>query len=337
MTMQPTLLLNQSQIAGLVNTSQINQIVKETFVGLNQGSIINPSKVSLDLGETGNWPDHEGFMNAMPAYLGYQDLAGLKWVGGFLGDRKAAGLPYITGLITLLDPKLGHFLAVMDGAWITNHRTGAQVAVSLASVWDPSQPLVLGLYGAGMQARQMIIAVADLLTIDHVYVWNHREETAQKFKADMASYVAGDIIVCPVADQAGPCQAPVILTMTSAQEPLIKTDWIKPGHIVFPMGSFQEIENQLILKADQIIVDHIDQALNRGSLKSLHEKGEIGPEDVTMTIGDLVANKLSLANWQNEISLCIPIGTGAMDVAIAAYVYQAACQEKIGEVFDFTS
>jgi len=74
----------------LVDVKDINEIVHETFKGLGDGSIVNPSKLTLDLGETGGYPSYDGFMNAMPAYIGSQDIAGMKWVGGFLGERKEA-------------------------------------------------------------------------------------------------------------------------------------------------------------------------------------------------------------------------------------------------------
>ena len=126
-----TLLINQSTIKELLDIADFNNLVHQTFQGLGDGTVINPTKLTLDLGETGGYPPYEGFMNAMPAYIGSQDIAGLKWVGGFLGERKTAGLPYITGMILLINPHLGTFTAALEGAYITNMRTGAQTANAL--------------------------------------------------------------------------------------------------------------------------------------------------------------------------------------------------------------
>ena len=73
--------------------------VDRTFKGLAEGVVINPTKVTLDLGENAPYPPYDGFFNAMPAYIGYQDVAGIKWVGGILGERKKAGLPFISCLL----------------------------------------------------------------------------------------------------------------------------------------------------------------------------------------------------------------------------------------------
>lgn len=68
-------------------------------------------------------------MNAVPAYVGWLDSAGSKWAGGFLGNARF-GLPYISSMILLINLRNGQFRAVMDGALITNMRTGAQTAVA---------------------------------------------------------------------------------------------------------------------------------------------------------------------------------------------------------------
>ena len=115
------------------------EIVDKTFKGFGEGTVINPTKVNLDLGETASYPPYQGFMNAMPAYVGWLDTAGIKWAGGFLGERKKLGFPYITSMILLIDPKIGHFRAVMDGALITNLRTGAQTATALKYIFDKNQ------------------------------------------------------------------------------------------------------------------------------------------------------------------------------------------------------
>lgn len=332
MTPADTLLLNESTIKSLITVSEINDIVDQTFQGLADGSIKNPSKVSLDLGETGNEPHYEGFMNAMPAYVGFQDIAGIKWVGGFQGERKQAGLPYITALTILLNPHLGTFLSVMEGSYISNMRTGAQAAIAIEYL--KRKPSVsIGIFGAGMQARTTIQAIAERMTIDHLYVWNHRRPTAEKFKEDMNEFIQGDIEV--TMDPAQACQAEVLITLTPAQEPLFKAEWVKPGTIVFPMGSFQEIEDELILKADRIIVDHVHQALTRGALKKLHGQGKLNEQSIDSTIGDHAQSQTAIDPKNQEIIICIPIGTGAMDVAVAYQVYQKAVKQNLGSHFNF--
>lgn len=188
-----TLLLDQEMVKKLLTIQDINQAVNETFKGYGQGKVKNPTKVTLDIGQSDDWPAYDGFINAMPAYLGTQDVAGLKWVAGIAGERQAAGLPYITGLIILLDPHLGHYLAVMDGTYITDMRTGSQTANIIHYLaWDKPS-ISLGLYGAGRQAETTIITLSDYFDITDLYLWNRTRETAETFKTKMSSYVSGTI------------------------------------------------------------------------------------------------------------------------------------------------
>lgn len=329
-----TRLLNEEQVKNLITVSEINDIVDKTFEGFGLGEIVNPTKVNLDLGETGNWPQFEGFMNAMPAYVDWLKVAGQKWVGGFAGKRKELGLPYITALITLIDPELGTFTSVMEGSYISNMRTGSQAAVALKYL-GKKDSVTIGMFGAGLQARTATICIADLFDIDRLVVWNHRRSTAEKFKEDMAPYVKGEIII---ADPEHPEQATdneALFTFTPAQEPFLTKEMIKPGTIVFPMGSFKEVTDDVILSADKIIVDHIDQALHRGVLKELTHDGKISDKDIYCTLGELAAKKVTLSDYSQERIICIPIGTGALDVAVAEVVRQRAMERNIGTDFEF--
>ena len=175
-----TLLLSQEDVKKLITMKDVVEIVDKTFQGLGEGTVINPTKVNLDLGETASYPAYNGFMNAMPAYVGWLDSAGIKWAGGFLEERRKLGLPYITSLILLIDPKIGNFRAVMDGAHITNLRTGAQAAVCMKYL-HKGKNIKLGLFGAGMQGRTQTMAMAEVFDIEELRVYDINKEASIKF------------------------------------------------------------------------------------------------------------------------------------------------------------
>ena len=86
--MGQTLLLSEQDVRALLPMEDVVAAVEKTFRGMGDGTVVNPSKVNLDLGEIAPYPPYNGFMNAMPAYVGFSDVAGLKWAGGNLGERK---------------------------------------------------------------------------------------------------------------------------------------------------------------------------------------------------------------------------------------------------------
>ena len=327
-------LLTYDQVTHLVDMQDAVDSVEKTFAGFGKGTVLNPTKVTLDLGESGGWPPYEGFFNAMPAYIGYQDNAGIKWVGGLLGHRKAAGLPFICGMILLADPKLGVFRAVMDGKYITNLRTGAQTAVSLKYLFKGRESIRIGLYGAGMQGHTQTEAISKVFDIEELRVYDIYRPAAEKFAEDMKDVVKGKIIVCDTVEAAADADA--LITVTQAHEPFLTAEMLKPGTVVFPMGSYKEVTDELILSCDDIVVDHMGQALHRGALKKLADEGKITPENVTATIGELVNGDKAIADIAQKKVLCLPIGMGCLDVALAYVAYERAKERHMGIEFDFS-
>ncbi len=327
-----TLLLSKKNIKNLITMKEVVDIVDKTFKGFGDGTVVNPSKVNLDLGETSEYPPYKGFMNAMPAYIGWLDSAGIKWAGGFLGKRKDLGLEYVTSMILLINPEIGNFVSAMDGAHITNMRTGAQAAVA-ANYFHKEKDITIGLYGAGMQGHTQTIAMAELFNIKELRIYDINMEASKNFKEDMKDIVNGDIIICDNPKEAA--QGDIVVSFTQSKDKFIKYEWLKPGTIVFPMGSYQEVEDEVLLKADKIIVDHIEQCLHRGALANLYEEGNITEENIFGTIGELAINKIEAKESDEEIIVCIPIGTGAMDISVATYAYKKALKENIGEKFIF--
>ena len=51
-----TLLLSQEDIRKVMDMKSAVEICEKTFQGMGEGTVVNPTKVLLDLGETGNYP-----------------------------------------------------------------------------------------------------------------------------------------------------------------------------------------------------------------------------------------------------------------------------------------
>jgi ornithine cyclodeaminase/alanine dehydrogenase-like protein (mu-crystallin family) len=326
-----TLLLTRKDIEQLISMKDVVEIVENTFRGMGEGTVVNPTKAALDLGEAAPWPPYKGFMNAMPAYVGWLDSAGLKWVGGFR-DNVTRGLPFITSMTMLIDPRTGQFLSVMDGALITNLRTGAQAAVPLKHLHDRRR-IRIGLYGAGLQGRTTTRAIAEVFEIEQVKIYDIRRDAAERLAREMQAVVSGQITVVESPEQAVDSDA--VVCVTTARDKFLKNSWIAPGMTVLALGSYQECEDALILEADKIIVDHVEQCLHRGALRDVHALGRITEQGIYATIGEVVAGKKPGRTSPTERILCIPLGTGAMDIAVATVVYRRARARGLGQPFAF--
>jgi alanine dehydrogenase len=325
-------LLSQSDVEKLVTMKDIVEILDKTYRGMGEGTVVNPAKGTLDLGESGPYPPYRADINSMPAYVGWVDTAGIKWAGGWM-DNPAQGLPYVSAIIVLVNPRNGIFTGVMDGTLITNLRTGAQTAVALKYLYPGRKSLSVGLFGAGVQGRTQTRAIAELFAIDELKVYDTFPEAARKFAADMESAVSGKITICSEPQQAS--EGDAVITVTHAKDGFFKKEWFAPGTVLFPMGSYKECRDEALLSADAIVVDHVAQCLHRGALKDLAEAGRITESSISATLGELAAGKKRITSSPSSRILCIPIGTGAMDVAAAAVVLQRAEERNIGRTFDF--
>jgi ornithine cyclodeaminase/alanine dehydrogenase len=327
-----TLLINQEQVKSLLDMPTALKIVEQVYRAHGEGKVVMPTKITLDLGEGRPWPPYKGFMNAMPAYLGDVDIAGIKWAGGFQDNYKM-GLPYISAMILLINPKNGTFLAAMDGAHITAVRTGAASAIC-AKALTRKDASILGIIGAGVQGRMHLRAFQQVFKLKEVRVFDTKEGAAEKYREEMTAELRLNIL--PKRSYQEVVEgADIICTVTVGDEPMVKKKWLKKGNLIISAGSYQELDPDVVLSADKIVVDHWGQASHRGELAKLVEAGKIGEKNIHAEIGDILAGKKKGRERDDENILVVPIGLGSVDIGCAVEVYRKAIEKGTGTPFSF--
>ena len=329
---QPTLLITQEQVKSLLDMPSAIRIVEEVYRSHGRAKVLMPPKITLDLGEGRPWPPYKGYMNAMPAYLGDADIAGIKWAGGFQENWKT-GLPFITAMILLINPKNGVFVAVMDGAHITALRTGAASAVC-AKYLARKESSVVGIIGAGVQGRTHLRALHHLFKLKDVRVIDIKEGAAEAYAREM-KVETGLNISAKKSYREVVEGADIICTVTTADEPMVRKEWLKKGSLVISAGSYQELDPKVVLSADKIVVDSWAQTSHRGELARLVEAGKLGEKNIHAEIGEILAGKKKGREREDEDILAIPIGLGSLDIGCAFEVYQKALERKVGTPFSF--
>lgn len=324
-------LLSNQDIKRVLNPKGVVETVEKTWAEYGQGRVLNPAKIILDMGEESDgWPHYNSHMDAMPAYVGWLDVAGLKWVGGF-GNNQSKGKPYLSGMVLLIDPTNGSFKCVMDGTEITSQRTPAQSVVGIKYL-AKKHAGTIGIFGAGTQALYHIRLIKAIFPSMRIKVYDPLEGVAEKLRSEM-SHEKVDIRVSTCMEECA--DADVIITLTTAKSPFLKSEWVKPGSLILLLGSNQEAFPETIMKADKIFVDHIQQTLHIGALKVLAMQGKITEHDIDATIGEIIAGLKPGRTSDNEIILFTPIGTGMLDIAVAEQAYRALVKEEIGGEFEF--
>jgi alanine dehydrogenase len=319
-----TLILSDRDIAALLPHQEVIGMVDTVFQEWGRGNVVMPPKVNLDMSRSG----HASWSNAMPAYLPATNVGGLKWVGGF-GSNPARGLPYIMGIVVLTDPETGQTLALMDGIYISDWRTGASAAIA-AKYLAREGTARIALIGAGAQGRTAAICLHEVFPSASLVVADISEERRLAFCAELQGTFGVPVTPAPTVE-AAVSAADVIVLLTTASAPIVQARWVPEGCLTLAMGSYQQTEDQLILKSDQIIVDCWGQAEHRGELKHLVETGLLSECDISGELGFIAAGTKPGRTSPTERILAVLVGLGAHDVFVAGEVYQRALAAGLGE------
>ena len=170
-----------------------------------------------------------GWFATMPVIAG--DFLAVKTVTFYPGNS-ALGRPMPThqAIIELLDRSTGEPLAVMDGRLITEMRTAVVSAVAAQALAPEAKSL--GILGSGVQARAHIEALRHALPAlreeGSVRIWSRNGGKA----AQLAEELGAEAVAIEEA-----ASADVVVTVTSATEPVLQGRWLTPRSLVVAVGA----------------------------------------------------------------------------------------------------
>jgi alanine dehydrogenase len=235
--------------------------------------------------------------------------------------------------VTLYDAESGALLAFIEADRLGQMRTGAASGVATKYLARENAQTV-GIYGTGWQARSQLAAVCAVREINEVRVYSRRAENQERFCAEMRAELKLDAIH-PAAQPAEAADADIIITITSAREPVLEGAWLKPGAHINAAGSNsllrREFDDEAVKRADTIIVDSIEQArLEAGELVNAVEKGALTWER-TRELRALVSGEVKGRTSDEQITLFKSLGLAIEDVATAAIIYERARERGLGK------
>jgi len=329
--MTETTLLSEHDVRSLTTMREAIEVVETNFREAAKGRVVNPSKLRMALGEDGGWPGKNAVIVSMPAYVGWVDTAGVKLINGFW-DNVGTKLPTMSGLIALVDMDTGAFQAVLEGAYLTGLRTGAQAAVGTKYLAKSSTREV-SIFGAGVQGKNCARAVDAAMSADVIRVFDPVPEARAAFTEEMEAEIETPLEAVGEAEAAA--DADVIITVTTANDPFLEADWLRDGVTIAALGTNQEVADDIVRGTDRIVVDHIEQSLHAGNLHPFVERGELSADDIHATIGEVIVGQCSGRETEDERVLYVPFGLAAHDIVIGKHVYEAAIEEGTPETFAF--
>lgn len=309
-----------------VDMGMVMDAVEDSFRLHHQGKTILPHKTVLDMGER-----ERGRGNAMPAYVGGEyDVFGIKWIAGFPRNPMLHGLPRATGFFVLNDSSTGIPLAIMDCTLLSAMRTGAVTGVG-AKYLARSDAESVAIIGAGVQARTQLEALRVALPgLWEARAFDIRRETAEAFATEMGEKLSMDVRAVDTAE-AAVRDADVVVTVTVADEPIVKEAWMKTGSFFSAVGSYQEEEFAVVENSDKVVVDGLEHVLHRETpiIALMVAQGIIHQADI-LELGAIVGGDAPGREKPSERIFFSPIGMGTHDVCACNKVYRLAVEKKIG-------
>ncbi len=242
--------------------------------------------------------------------------------GGYWPGNAEKGLTNHQSTIFLFDPDTGMLEAVVGGNYLTAVRTAASSSVSIAHL-ARKDAKVLGMVGAGHQSTFQLRAAVEQRDFEKVVAWNPHPEMLPRLGA-VATELGLEFET--VTQQELGAQADVIITITSAFEPLMMKDWIKPGTHIACMGTDtkgkQEVDPELVAAAT-VFTDEIAQSITIGEAQHAIASGLISEADIT-PIGDVINGAHAGRSNDTEITLFDGTGVGLQDLAVASVAAREA-------------
>ena len=250
---------------------------------------------------------------------GFVFKSGVQCVG-----NSRLGLPTVHGTVTVHDPDTGEVLGLLNGAAVTALRTAGGVAAALRSLMGSAPPRV-GVFGSGVQARELIRLLCAVLPVEQCLVWSPRLNGRANLLDDPAW--AG----LPVSVAASPeelCRnSNAIATCTTSAKPVLSGDWLQPGTTVATMGSYLpelcEIDLATSGRAEVTVLDGPGALTAVGPVVAALTAGTLKVTD-TVLLGDVVDGHSKGRTDDAQIVVFHSNGLGLQDATLAWAVYTRA-------------
>jgi alanine dehydrogenase len=273
-----------------------------------------------------------GHFNVLRGAIGAPvNYAGVKIVGDFV-DNYQRGLPSEFGILNLFDPQTGTPRAILDATAITDMRTGAVTAVG-GKYLARKGSRVLGHIGARGTAYWNVRLLDHLFDFAEIRVHSRRKESQDAF-AERLSRDLGKPVRAASGWEETVRGADIVVEASRlmAPEPLLKTEWIKPGALVVPYGTMSAVELSLTDIMAKLVVDDWGQARagQFGALRAHVNAGKLSEATLHAELGQIVAGGKPGRERDDETILLWHRGLSLSDIALGHAMLEKAARLGIG-------
>ncbi len=317
------LLLRECDVGLLLTMDDVIAAVEQGFRFLGEGTGINQPR-SRSVTPSGTL--HVMHASALPL--------------GVMGVKSYASTPRGSRFIAVLYRfEDGEPVLITEADRLGQMRTGAASGVATKYLARTGAG-TLGVIGSGWQARSQVAAVARIRPVALVRVYGRSQERRETFAAEMAVELGTEVVAVASAQEAVE-DSEIVVTATSAREPVLQGAWLRPGVHVNAIGSNaaarRELDAEAVRRSDLIAVDSLEQArIECGDLIAPAAAGEAVWERVT-ELGRIVAGASPGRSRPEQITLFESQGIAMEDVVTMELLYRRAVASGVGQAISLDS
>jgi alanine dehydrogenase len=296
------LYLTEAEVESLLGVGEALEAVEGCFRRLAAGAIENVPRRRLEIAG-GTF----AVMSAVDRELG---LAGVKSYAAVQGGVRFA--------VLLFDAQQGQLTAVIEADRLGQLRTGAASGVA-ARYLAREGAASLGVIGCGWQAESQVAAIrAAVPSIERVVAYCRTEKRLASFCAKVGAE--------PAESHREAGEQDVVVTVTTARDPVLRGEWLSPGALVCAVGANQptarELDNVVLERASFVCCDSKEQArLESGDLIDPIAHGVLDWLEVH-ELQEVVAGETPGRQSDEDIVVFKSNGLAAWDLAVAARVVE---------------
>ena len=307
--------LNWEQIEPLIQRVDINDAMRDAFIEYSKGNAVIPPVGELIMDQP------RGEVHIKYGYIKGGDHYVIKIASGF-PDNQKDGIKPGQGMMLLFSIRTGEPEAILiDDANLTDIRTAIAGAIASHALSNQGVESV-AIIGTGVQARYQARHISELMKVKKVNIWGRDPIKAEKVKADLS-----DLDVTIETDiEKLVTESSLIVTTTSSKDPLIQSEWVKPGTHITAVGSDTpekcELDPNLLSRADLLVADSLEQNLIRGEIHQAAKRSLIDSESV-VELGEIFSGIKKGRLNQDSITIADLTGVAVQDLVIAQAVLRA--------------
>jgi alanine dehydrogenase len=234
--------------------------------------------------------------------------------------------------VMLFDARTGAMNAIVEADLLGQFRTGAATGIATRKLARPDAAAV-GCIGTGKQARTQLLAVSKVRRLRSIRVYGRNEARRNDFASRIAAETGVEVIPVASAEEAVKDQD-IVITATSAREPVLQGAWLAEGAHVNLIGSNfltkSESDVEVFRRATLVTVDSREQAkLEAGDFVAPISAGVLKWADV-LDLAPVLVGKYPGRESPLDITLFKSLGLGIEDVALAVRIVELARKHGLG-------